>query len=879
VGRTPLEAGRATGAAERSLPRARWRMARQRKEWLEELAGGAQGRQFPRYVAPAAGRPMLRARQRAAQSEKEGAGVGRHGENGRQLQWSAAGENGGPTVPPPVYDFTVRGEDDTVALLEELVVGTIKISGQYTQEQVPDVFYVAKRTLTKVCGCSAIETEQSEEECESKSRVFGRIMQDINSYGARHISIDVDFWILAPAGGSANCADAVAIASFGAPEPPFDLQPIPAFRTLFIMEQRAHRNLFKLNLDDWYIGLEVPTCETLDVVRIVAHPTEFPDVVDPDKICGDFSAGNGGAGDILAQADKELVEWSNPGAICDFAGTPCMCAALQRCSWVNIGEGNMRCKGALVPSVHCGYCPFQDHCIGTDRSVICRATGAPCACAMSTAECYWDPVAAICHPSNFGEGTPCTSCNRQPICHTKIPKVQEVTPLGVPTIPGYDGDRINVTFDRIVRFQADRVDGLDLHLGSVSFACRRPPPELPKIIDIPRERLIWFDSEVPANETPVGGHQVGDILQVIVNGTINKAVTPCDLLISDRALEGMDGVQFMGMRIREYTFSLSDTAGPEIVDSFPTNNYGKAEINLEMMFRFDEAVKPAPNGQATLVRLGRVSDEVNETLRAMEPTDELIASIPLKPPVVNFLDTSVTIDFSGLLEHNHLYSIGLSPSCMQDTFGNPFAGLEPMRFVFKTVPNTIVRTLPRPEEELQTYAEKKTGFPTPILVLFGIGLLAFWLFCGIACYRLARVCSQWSRVEQEVHAEQLSPTPPTSPKKWDGTVIHAHVLSESESGSPTSMSSPKGSRPIRPVIGLRPLSPERSMTQPGLSPSSRAQSTMSTMKTYSVQSAPARLALSNTLGSQEGIPGAISEPEGDEPPHRKSKPRSIASLR
>eukprot|EP00927_Polykrikos_kofoidii_P021274 TRINITY_DN20188_c0_g2_i1.p1 TRINITY_DN20188_c0_g2~~TRINITY_DN20188_c0_g2_i1.p1 ORF type:complete len:1023 (-),score=91.32 TRINITY_DN20188_c0_g2_i1:87-3155(-) len=721
------------------------------------------------------------------------------------------------------YDFTFRGEE-TVETELELVRGNLTLEADVLQSETVDVLTTLEGTFIRVCTC-----DPNDEFCDatSRPRLETMVLQDMDSFGKTRIGLFIDWWLLTPKGGSTACADAMAIAGYGLPEPPFTLGPESGFRKMLQEELKTNAKTFSISIETWYVEVSMPTCVTESVIIPADHPSLPPHLLQPNRICGDFSDGGSGAGAVLSSGSK--TEWHSPSTLCEFAVSPCLCASLGGCVWSVSESGRKKCyPSPLDPSVSCDDCAWQAKCPPVAQD-FCSASLVPCTCVLVRIpvedwlevpypHCYWNVKEKQCLarsvPPLRDEFTRCTYCVHQPQDYPTglgelgcdAPIILKIMPRPGQMLPMEStSDHINITFDRPVMWQM-LGDVRRQNYGAISFICRQPPPSLPKVMPVPASRCYWQTS-AGVNYTP-GSLNTGDVLTINVTGTVNAFPTQCMLFVSDECIVNAAELPAPGVSNGPsgYSFGLLDTKGPDLRDILPRNGIRNLPINTEVSFSFNEEIVlgPTPFVQVLSLGLSLIPGEDSSeegggfanvsTLGA----DKIVANFKLTKRNTAFNEKTMVLKLSGYLVHDTLYTIGLSPGATMDMSENPFVGMDVGEYVFRTGPATFV-SKPDAEEE---------GLPLVLIVLGAAVLSVIWCAILICCAMCLSMRTKMLAVETAVREKELGASgSPTWNKDWNGSFFQSHTSSEADVDMMTTQRSFMSSNVSSPTVPSSPISP------------------------------------------------------------------------
>lgn len=710
---------------------------------------------------------------------------------GRHLQSARARE---PEV--EILDFSRPGED-SVEDEGEVIMGNIRIEGKFEEAFMDDVAENAKNTIIKVCYCDHPLCD-----ADTQPRIYWRMRVDIETFGTANIGLFIDYYVQAPLGANGECSESLAIAGYGPEVPPYGVVAAPAYRIMFEQMMASNVKTFAMDPYDWRVVLPLPSCVTRRFLRKAVQPTAPPpeDPNAPEKSCGNFS--ESGMDSARALTDKH-VEWVSPGSLCEFAKSGCTCMVIPGCAYVNATSGGKRCISQPTnPYVLCQDCPTMAQC-PIDPADLCASKVAPCECALTTTAsregCRWTEATQTCRimvKSSLGfyddvERTSCKECPLQ--WHCNLPAQEgEISPRAGLVLPSDEaGSMINVTFDRQMRLQ--RIPGTQyINFNAVAFYCRRPPPSLPKVHDVPANRLRWLNTSAGGRDQFMLNSGFGNILEIDVNGTLNAAIVDCDLVISGKAIEDLDSVPFLGMgttQANRYSFAFADTLGPEVAELFPKNGASGVSVDSEITIVFDEEIRPSTNNEVVIYGFGGAAEAAfvqalekgTQDVTAMDlgPADKVLATLRL--PDSAYLGRSITVDLQGFeLEHEKLYSIELVPNTARDVAGNTFGGIPQGSYAFRTGAKIYIKTTspePEPKEEVLS--------PDGVLILIVVAIFLGIVWCGsvVGCIMLYKVTRAQARVtvgidedkqrkktEDDVFEDKVD--------QWDGSFLTAHLQAE-----------------------------------------------------------------------------------------------------
>eukprot|EP00927_Polykrikos_kofoidii_P021273 TRINITY_DN20188_c0_g1_i1.p1 TRINITY_DN20188_c0_g1~~TRINITY_DN20188_c0_g1_i1.p1 ORF type:complete len:1034 (-),score=123.75 TRINITY_DN20188_c0_g1_i1:138-3239(-) len=695
------------------------------------------------------------------------------------------------------YDFTFRGEE-TIESEAELVRGNMTLEADILPSQIVDVLATIEGTFVQACSCDPLD-----DYCDAtaRPRLVTKIVQDMNTWGKIRMGMFLDWWLLAPIGGSAACADTMAIAGYGLPEPPFDVGPEPGYRKMLQQGLRTNAKTYSISVENWFVQVSLPICVTEKVIIPADFASVPPHMLNPDKICGDFSDGGSGAGAVLSSGDK--MEWTSPSVLCEFALTPCICASIGGCTWSVSESGRKRCyPSPLDPFVACEDCPWQLQCPPTAQD-FCGASLVPCTCVqvripveawedVGFPHCYWNAGEKLCQVRNVPprptEFTPCTYCVYQlPYFPTgpeqtgcDSPLIIKIKPSAGQMLPMEStSDHINITFDRVVKWQL-LGSMRRLNYGAIAFVCQQPPPSLPKILPIPEDRCYW-QTRAGVNYTP-GNLSEGDVLTINVTGTVNPNPTACMLYMDDECIVNAQELPCSGLPSQKfrYSFGLMDTQGPSLMDISPRNGIKSLPVDAEISFDFNEEVVLGPTPAVLLVSLGSsvipddTSDEqfdelVNNALSNVS-ADTVLDQIELTEANTKFEYKTMTVKFAGNLAHDTLYTIGLTHGSTADRSENSYAGMDVGEYVFRTRLYVFVEKAEVKEE----------GVPLLLIIIGGILVACLWCGLLVAC---ALCFAKW--FEKKMATREVEEKPPPTPttlwnQEWNGSFHHNHSITEGD---------------------------------------------------------------------------------------------------
>jgi hypothetical protein len=691
-------------------------------------------------------------------------------------------------IPPMMMnayrDFTPAGENGVEAMAD-YIKGNVSIYGKFTMDVMADIILAVGAALKLICGCS----KRLDPLCvEDNYMVVTESVMDITTYGQEFIRLVINYWILPPVGGNTECADRVVVAGAGGIEPPFDKVPEPLFRVSVQAEFRLLDALsfIDINAPPWQVELPWPVCESGMVIRSFAMPT-IPPEDRSDLACGDF-ANSAGAGLALSALYKP--DWQEAGALCDFQSNPCMCSFVEGCAWLNMSGGEMRCNQTRTgaSNVWCQYCPTQSKCPVSDAEV-CASRAAPCQCANAAGvACVWVTRTKTCRVRDLDLPEPPTDCSVCPLqYHCSLPDAlfREILPKAGLTLPSKDwGSSINVTFDRQMQFQLGSTGRIQPNV--VQFVCRQPPPSDPILQSVPLFRLMWLNM---SGDPEIEGSTHGQILNIEVNGTINEKPTDCDLVISDDAVKDLDDVSYLGLAFGEYTFGIQDTVAPIMKSFDPPNGAMGQALDSSITFTFNEEVRPGTDMRGVLYAFGGDISAAfldNQSIVLEPSADQILAVVEFKPAAFPSDGRSIVIELNGLLSHETLYSLSLSPGCAQDVTENVFAGLGEGMYLFRTaVRNYIDKQPVVPERTVVEMLQEPT-----VLALTIILAVILWISSLACCLMVRRLRVARSRVAG--HYDQQAPDLPLNKViAWDGSFLNAQLQAENgtlhlEQGKPPS---------------------------------------------------------------------------------------------
>jgi hypothetical protein len=265
----------------------------------------------------------------------------------------------------------------------------------------------------------------------------------------------------------------------------------------------------------------------------------------------------------------------------------------------------------------------------------------------------------------------------------------------------------------------------------------------------------------------------GQILLIEVNGTLNEIVTDCDLIITDDALEDLNGVAYLGLLVGEHRFTLKDLVRPLLSFPVPKNGASHVKIEESFTFHFNEDILPGSDLRAVVKRLGgRMGEELLAAMNSGNGSgsfdqnvtvnlDDLVADTVdavVRIKQGDFGRRTVSLNLSEVLDYDRFYSISLAPFSAQDMVGNYFLGLPQGTYIIRTAAFTETRfdgeNLLR---ELFRY------------IYTAAGILAGFLLLGILISGCLYLRARRRRAKVLVEAKQPPPDEPRSPQPWTHT--------------------------------------------------------------------------------------------------------------
>eukprot|EP00927_Polykrikos_kofoidii_P007310 TRINITY_DN12993_c0_g1_i1.p1 TRINITY_DN12993_c0_g1~~TRINITY_DN12993_c0_g1_i1.p1 ORF type:complete len:1060 (-),score=164.10 TRINITY_DN12993_c0_g1_i1:122-3301(-) len=650
--------------------------------------------------------------------------------------------------PPFPYDFSFSGEV-TEQVETEIIGGNVEIYGNILEKQIQPLANLVMSVVSQICQCF------NEDGSSCTSRAFEyRVNQDLTTLGKTRIGLFMEYWLLPAKGGGAMCTSALAYASQGSLEPPFDPWPKPTFRKLVTMGMVSDVDLFALDASDWYVELKLPFCRTVTVVK----PTVYG-MVHEKNMTGEWLNRTCG---VFTEAEKDIEvamndksHWVSSSTICGVANTACVCAATEGCTWTKTG-GGMRCiVDEYSVGVSCDYCSFQIGC-PVNRTHVCATQVGPCSCALNTYQCWWHSKSQFCFPiGDKKETTTCIACAQQEGC--KMPTLMYLT-LGA-RVNGNGIGFIDLTFDRRVRLRRRENLGQEVANDFVSFECPQPDSATLLTYAIGPEHISFIDRISDSEDVET---DVGNVVLIDPIGTKNMVPMECEVVISDSAFEGITGIPVTQVLNRSYHFLLGDMAPPIVESADPKNNAVRVPRTAKFSFTFNEEIFPGPYPYAKLYIVGGGAEHI-------------VASIDLsRVDVAVFKEGTLIIDMERHLRDDTLYSIVLPPGCLGDVDLNLFAGLPMGSFTFRTARTVTTHAV-----------GQDAGLPTWVILASVLGLFLFCVVIPVGVFLLMKVWRQSIRVANV--AENTAKLTKKKSAAWDGSFFQSYVQNEQPDNSTIDM--------------------------------------------------------------------------------------------
>lgn len=609
------------------------------------------------------------------------------GDFGRAVFWSqvwaiVVGDIGVPS--PELLDFGYGYPDDTkVGVVANVVQGMVYIEGSIRVNQLEVVAAAVRSTLAAFCDI--------------KTPVLTRVYQEIETYGQPRINLQIR-WNLLPAAGTLDaCLHQLEASKSG------------SFPKLLDWNLRLQQSTGGLGASDWDLRIDSPLVMPVRVLL----PTQLL----PPPATGVPGSGGGG-GNVMPGSGGGTgsttprtgnTNSSSPASLadCEYAVSGCICAAGLNCAWIPRSSGGFRCASSIVATaVSCEYCPIQQQCPMT-QSEACSSQGDACACSNSNRDCRWNQDTFDCVPRNGGQ-TSCSICSRQPHCDP--PKVLGVTPKRGSLLGSALAKDITVTFDRSVQYSGTP--------GDVTLNCRGSPT----LKVIPPSML----------------NVTGTALSIDVSGVRNEAVSECDLEIAEGVVRDSAWVRFLGMMMGQYSFRLSDTVAPRVLDFNPGNGATGVDPGAIVTLTFSEPVVPSLASSIALIMIwtgaaqGASGGDTSRVVFEFSLSSDVRASADQR---------QLSVDLGRHAVLGATYSLKLPKGCVTDDAQNAFEGLAEGVYMFAMKPVTWSR----PEATVISVVV--------IGAIAGVGALACLMICLVLCVCFCRVHRAGQQLESQLHQD------------------------------------------------------------------------------------------------------------------------------
>mmetsp|Transcript_15464 Transcript_15464/g.54182 ORF Transcript_15464/g.54182 Transcript_15464/m.54182 type:complete len:838 (+) Transcript_15464:85-2598(+) len=638
----------------------------------------------------------------------------------------------------PPLDFRLAGIDTTEGI-EQVISGKMVIQGEISVERMSLVRMIAMQALMRICENRSVP-------------VIAEITQDIMSFGKPKPEFLIEWKLLPPIGGGHYCMESISEFGYGADEPPFN--PVigpPPIRQLLQMEFRNYRPTYTLSISKWKIFFGNHTCDFANTLAPTERAstqwttTEPPGgTPEPPRACKD--------GDPLmppwVPPDKQAAPENT--AACTYATTACGCAAMRggNCMWGPNGGGGAWCQPGDTPDgVACGACPLQAGCPLSAQEV-CASVLLPCACANSAADCRWDILSTTCVPQFGGSVTTCEACSAQNFCSK--PSITFTDPQPDKRFFAVMGESevgwlINVSFDREMKLYPGALGRAQLH-------CRSVLETEYQVFDFPSSTIRMSNSSN---------------LQLDVSGIPNDKTRECELVLPNDLLRDFDYVFFEGVGLGALTVIVGDTVDPLLDGFYPANSMVGITIQTTISMNFSEPVFPRNGSFVPLTALG------GDWSGGRGTADVIVEKISLtgKRATFNPAKRSMTLDLSGILQAQVLYSINLQPGFLIDGAGNPFEGLPVGIYEFRTAVESLIAESPVKEKTITKPADIKNNMSDPDFwksQMHWLVLVGLVLGCTLATtVALCRSCRA-QRMMRKVHCGPLQPLENFIPEPLSG---------------------------------------------------------------------------------------------------------------
>ena len=173
------------------------------------------------------------------------------------------------------------------------------------------------------------------------------------------------------------------------------------------------------------------------------------------------------------------------------------------------------------------------------------------------------------------------------------------------------------------------------------------------------------------------------------------AETEYNVLVQPTAVEDTSGNPFAGISDDSFSFTTVaegvDIVPPELLSTIPADNAPDVAVDANLVLTFNEEVV-AGTGNF------RIADAVD---------DSTFAIIAAESDYATFVNNTVTLDPVEDLAAETEYNVYVQNTAVEDTSGNPFAGISDESFSFTTVEEGVVVTVVLDEQNgtQQTHAE------------------------------------------------------------------------------------------------------------------------------------------------------------------------------